>query len=187
LNNIYPSRVSNIIKELLTKYRISDHRLPIERGRYSNKKREERTCNLCKSGAISDELHFLFSCHFLNDNRMKLLQSSWLDPTRSHDTSHYIKILSTQNEKKLVSLAKYVSKGFECIQFQVDLNWSIMIMVSGLVSMSVMFGGCSITLCSSIFFLHLNIVINHVNTIQYYIVTVHVICNLMWYIFSPKR
>jgi hypothetical protein len=106
LKNIYPSKVSNLFKELL----LLNTGLVI----IGSLLKDADILTTCVSqlGAIGDELHFLFSCHFLNDNRMKFLQSS-LDPTRSHDTSHYIKILSTQNEKKLVSLAKYVSKGFE--------------------------------------------------------------------------
>ena len=49
----------------LTKFRLSDHPLPIERGRYSIPKipRNQRVCTLCQAG-VGDELHALLYCNF---------------------------------------------------------------------------------------------------------------------------
>ena len=48
---------------IITKFRMSNHNLPIERGRYAVPKlpRNERLCTFCKSH-IGDELHVLFKC-----------------------------------------------------------------------------------------------------------------------------
>ena len=51
----------------LTKFRLSAHNLPIERGRYHKPKipRQLRTCTKCKTG-IGDEWHVLFICQDLD-------------------------------------------------------------------------------------------------------------------------
>jgi hypothetical protein len=45
---------------LLVKFRTSNHRLPIEVGRWRNIKRENRICNLCNGRNLCDEFHYLF-------------------------------------------------------------------------------------------------------------------------------
>ena len=47
-------------RKLITKYRISDHNLLIEKGRYFKIPREERLCKKCKK--IEDETHFILYC-----------------------------------------------------------------------------------------------------------------------------
>ena len=49
-------------KKSITKMRLSAHHLPIEAGRKFNIPRVDRKCNLCDSGDIGDEFHFLFAC-----------------------------------------------------------------------------------------------------------------------------
>ena len=36
--------------------------LQLEVGRFANIKLEDRMCQICKSGTVEDELHFLFGC-----------------------------------------------------------------------------------------------------------------------------
>jgi hypothetical protein len=43
-------------RQLLTKFRVSDHSLEIETGRYKNITRQQRLCSFCKE--IEDEYHF---------------------------------------------------------------------------------------------------------------------------------
>ena len=46
----YENYLSNLISKsrvILCKFRLSNHKLPIERGRFSNIQRERRFCNLC--------------------------------------------------------------------------------------------------------------------------------------------
>ena len=45
--------------------------LEVETGRYSRVSREERLCKLCQKG-VEDELHFLFECEALYENRLNL-------------------------------------------------------------------------------------------------------------------
>ena len=49
--------------KIITKFRLSNHYLPIEKGRYVKPKlnRNQRLCTFCKSH-VGDELHVLFEC-----------------------------------------------------------------------------------------------------------------------------
>ncbi len=61
----YLVSVRNIThRHLLTKYRLSDHQLAIERGRHKKTwlPKEERICNECRSGSVETEEHFLLHC-----------------------------------------------------------------------------------------------------------------------------
>ena len=46
------------IRKTFSQYRVSNHKLQIERGRYENTRREQRICKLCHSGDVENELHF---------------------------------------------------------------------------------------------------------------------------------
>jgi hypothetical protein len=52
------------MRQLFTKFRVSDHSLEIESGRYKNITREERICKNCNLNEIGDELeyHFFLKC-----------------------------------------------------------------------------------------------------------------------------
>jgi hypothetical protein len=46
----------------LYKFRVSDHSLEIESGRYKSITREERKCKNCNLNEIGDEYHFFLKC-----------------------------------------------------------------------------------------------------------------------------
>ena len=50
------------IRKIISQFRVSNHKLPIERGRYENIPRDQRICKLCDSGEVEDEFHFTFKC-----------------------------------------------------------------------------------------------------------------------------
>jgi hypothetical protein len=62
---------SLIMRQLFTTFRVSDHSLEIESGRYKNIRREERKCRNCNLNEIGDEYHFFLKCtanHSLRNN-----------------------------------------------------------------------------------------------------------------------
>lgn len=61
-------------RALYTKFRISAHKLEIERGRYTGLNTEKRLCKLCKTN-IEDEVHFLLQCHELQNDRLEIINS----------------------------------------------------------------------------------------------------------------
>ena len=66
----YLSLIKNpTARRTFTQFRISNHKLQIEYGRYQNVPREERTCKLCSSHKIEDEFHLSFECEKYNNLR----------------------------------------------------------------------------------------------------------------------
>ena len=49
-------------RRMFTKFRISNHKLEIEYGRYKNIPREERFCKSYNMNKVEDEYHFAFEC-----------------------------------------------------------------------------------------------------------------------------
>ena len=60
-----------------TKFRISDHSLEIEKGRYNKTACEERLCKNC--GVIEDEAHFILKCKVNQNLRESLFNNIELD------------------------------------------------------------------------------------------------------------
>jgi len=52
-------------RQILSKYRLSEHSLAIETGRHRKSwlPREQRVCVQCRTGEIETETHFLLHCH----------------------------------------------------------------------------------------------------------------------------
>ena len=63
------------LRQTLTKFRLSNHKLMIERGRHLRPKLdiEERICPVCQEG-VEDETHFLVRCTFYEELRKPLLE-----------------------------------------------------------------------------------------------------------------
>lgn len=58
----------NIVRSICH-FRISNHKLPIETGRWINIPRNQRYCPLCTNNEIGDEIHYLFICPFFQEER----------------------------------------------------------------------------------------------------------------------
>ena len=58
-------------RQILTKYRLSDHTLAIEKGRHRNTwlPKEQRICGHCKTGEVETEMHFLLHCEKYSEIR----------------------------------------------------------------------------------------------------------------------
>ena len=78
-------------RQNLTKFRISDHGLKIEIGRYQNIPREQRLCNICSE--IDNEVHFFFDCRINNSIRNELLENvKSVNPEFSQNMSPFQKL-----------------------------------------------------------------------------------------------
>ena len=58
-------------RQMLTKYRLSDHHLAIEKGRLKKswQPKENRICDHCLTGEVETEMHFLLQCEQFNEIR----------------------------------------------------------------------------------------------------------------------
>ena len=69
----YLCEIKNInVRKLVTKFRLSNHRLMIEVGRHQGLNIEDRICPLC-SASVENESHFLLSCPIYKYQRELLL------------------------------------------------------------------------------------------------------------------
>ena len=89
----------------LTRFRVVNHKLPIEKGRYENIPRHERKCTHCN--VLGDEFHFLFQCITFNNERKLFLSRYYSTNT---NTVKYGALFSSINYKKLCKLAKFVKR-----------------------------------------------------------------------------
>jgi len=60
-------------KKAVNKYRLGNHRLRIETGRHTVPKTSENLiiCPFCHLNEVENELHFVLSCHFYDNLRLK--------------------------------------------------------------------------------------------------------------------
>ena len=84
----YLIAVCDPLKSTLIRYRTSNHKLPIEVGRYVNLERKDRKCELCNVNDIGDEFHYLLVCIYFDSDRKKFCQLM-----KSHKKSLFIEFL----------------------------------------------------------------------------------------------
>ena len=71
----YLTEIRNIsIRQQVTKFWLSNHKLAIETGRHEGVERDERVCPFCPN-EVEDEVHFLLKCPIL-----KHLRDEYLEP-----------------------------------------------------------------------------------------------------------
>ncbi len=61
----------------LLKFRTSNHKLPIEVGRWNNIDIPDRKCTICNLGDLGDEYHYIFNCTFFTDERRTYINKRW--------------------------------------------------------------------------------------------------------------
>ena len=65
----YLIRMPPKMRKSFIDYRLCNNRLPIEIGRWANIDRSLRKCNLCNSGTVGDEFHYVLECCFFDFDR----------------------------------------------------------------------------------------------------------------------
>ena len=53
------------LRTVFSRFRCSNHKLPVETGIYKNIPRSERVCVKCSQSEIGDEFHYILTVHFL--------------------------------------------------------------------------------------------------------------------------
>ena len=78
----------------LIRFRLSNHNLPIETGRWENVTIQNRICPLCNNFDIGDEFHYIFTCTFFKNERNRFL------PSFCQSKPNIYKLLKLFNSKK---------------------------------------------------------------------------------------
>ena len=69
----YLSKLPQYYRRIFLEFKTTSHKLPVEKGRFSNLPREARTCDQCNNNKLGDEIHFLLGCPVLNQLREKYI------------------------------------------------------------------------------------------------------------------
>ena len=121
-------------RKLITKLRISEHNLLIEKGRHLNIPREQRLCSHCK--CIDGEKHFLLNCTINSELRSSFLnilnnENQIFNNLSESEKLSYILNPSTPSQvNTLGSFLKKVirteDRGLTCLLENVDFMFSLL-------------------------------------------------------------
>ena len=100
---------NNKHRQLLTRLRVSAHRLRIESARYGRNRleRHERLCEICEDRTVEDEYHFILICGKYKDLRNILLPKYY---TRRPSMLKFVELLSCTKKNTLCNLCQYIEK-----------------------------------------------------------------------------
>ena len=112
----YISLIDNpTIRRTFSQYRVSNHKLQIERGRYENVSREQRFCKLCNTGEVENEYHLALSCpkyEELRNNSNNILKNLfYLNNTMEGKQKLFEHAMSSDDPVLVNLLSKYI---FHC-------------------------------------------------------------------------
>ena len=86
------------------KFRTSNHKLPVETGRYFNIDYKDRICPLCNT-ELGDEYHYLFTCTIFQQKRLKYLPQYFI---RNPNMFKYKELLGTSDVTLLQKMCKLI-------------------------------------------------------------------------------
>ena len=91
----------------IIKIRTGNHKLPIQFHSWKivYKPREERTCTICGSGAVGDEMHYIMHCPVFEQDRQKYLPST----ENNKSPENFVKLLKSDKISTLRGLAKFLN------------------------------------------------------------------------------
>ena len=92
---------------MLTKIRLSSHRLKNETGRHNNTLRSQRICTLCSSYDIEDEFHFILKCPFFENLRSVYIKKYYYVKP---NVFRVVSSMRSQNVKELSNFGKFLHK-----------------------------------------------------------------------------
>jgi hypothetical protein len=89
----------------LCRFRITNHRLPVEVGRWKTIIRENKFCHLCSRRELGDEYHYIFECtEFINERK---LYFDFVHINR-HNIIKYNNLMSSKFIYTLSKLCKFI-------------------------------------------------------------------------------
>lgn len=103
------SNISTKNKILLCKFRTSNHKLPIETGRWSNIPKSDRICTLCFED-IGDEFHYIMVCKCFDEVRKQYIPNFYRN---NPNVLKYYSLFSTKKLSLLNNICKFISVIFE--------------------------------------------------------------------------
>ena len=109
----YLKKLPESLRIHIAKFRTSNHRLPIQRGRYEGTSREQRLCRLCNDQQPGNEFHFILEC---KNPRLVELRNKHIAPYYRYSPSlDKLKELFCNRGRKLFKLARFLKEATNLI------------------------------------------------------------------------
>ena len=104
--------LSSILRQRVLKFRLSNHRLPVQRTRSLGIPRDERMCTVCNTGEVGDEFDYLLNCS--NEN-IKRNRTKYVDKYYTHHSSvpKFCSLMNMTSESKNAKLVRFIGCIFE--------------------------------------------------------------------------
>ena len=99
-------------RKILVKFRTTNHRLPVELGRWTGIPLNERLCTLCDAKHVADEFHFILECNALSKIRKKYINEYYF--TRPNILK-FSQLMTKQDAMSLKKLCMFISKIYDLV------------------------------------------------------------------------
>ena len=90
---------------LLCRFRTTNHRLPIEAGRWQNLPREDRLCPLYNENIIGDEYHHIMRCSYFDNERKICIDRKYLT---NCNIEKFKSVMNKTRKSKLRKLCSFI-------------------------------------------------------------------------------
>ena len=114
--DFYLSHSNFEFRKLVTKFRICDHSLELEVGRYKKLPRNMRICNFCSRNEIDDEFHFFFHCEKnqnIRYNYLSEIENENIDFPNLDYQQKLKHILNPTNFQQMQRLGSFLKRSME--------------------------------------------------------------------------
>ena len=106
----------------MTKLRLSNHTLLIEKGRNQKMEEDLRVCSSCPN-TIEDEIHFLLDCPTYQDTREKLLLPTLNTKYLASNKDKFCFLLT--NKTSIKAVAAYIKNAFTTRENTITQNGNV--------------------------------------------------------------
>ena len=105
LKAICPAKYSKKIYSPLLKFRTSNHKRPVKRGRWEKKEHNECVCTICNRNMIGDEFHYVLECEAFKEERHALVKHYFY---KHPNVLKYSELMNNSNDTIIRNLSKFV-------------------------------------------------------------------------------
>ena len=109
-------------RRMFTQFRISNHKLEIENGRYKNIPRDQRLCEYCDSSEVEEEYHFALQCQnykTTRDNSNPILKTIFQESlTIETKKKLFEQMISSSDQVVIFLMSEFITKSFQKREIQ---------------------------------------------------------------------
>ena len=101
----YLTTLNGSLLYTMFRFRIANHKLPIETGSWNNIELSESKCQLCESNNLGDESRYLLECSFFRNERQLYIDQYFY---RRSNTIQFKELLQNPDAGKMRRLSKFM-------------------------------------------------------------------------------